>query len=256
MDASRNGQWLAFDSNRRGNFDIYRLALPGGEPEGLTDDPADEFDPSWSPNGEEIAFYSFRYGSRDLFVMNADGTQQTRVTDDPGTEAHPSWSPDGNSLVFTRTPMGNRELWVVSRANRTSAWESPRLLTPEGGQYPEWSPDGEWIVYPRSGEIRLIPAEGGDYRILAGVGTVDIRPGGRPAWSPDSRTVYFKSIGEGSVTSLWSVSVSGGEPRLLIRLDDPTRPSLRGGVVTDGERLFFTLGTQESDIWVLDLLPG
>ena len=41
--------------------------------------------------------------------------------------------------------------------------------------------------------------------------------------------------------------------RLLGRLDDPLRPSFRPEFATDGERFFFTVGTQESDICVMDL---
>jgi Tol biopolymer transport system component len=100
ISVSPDGRWLVFDSNRRGNFDIYRLALPDGQPEQLTDHPANDFIRSWSPDGEEIAFYSFRHGTRDLFVMRADGSYETRLTDDPAQERGPDWSPDGNSLAF------------------------------------------------------------------------------------------------------------------------------------------------------------
>jgi hypothetical protein len=50
--------------------------------------------------------------------------------------------------------------------------------------------------------------------------------------------------------------LSGGVPRLLVRFDDPLRPSFRPEFATDGERLFFTVGSQESDLWVMDLRSG
>ena len=36
-------------------------------------------------------------------------------------------------------------------------------------------------------------------------------------------------------------------------LDDPTRQPTRYGVTTDGRKLYMTLGSHESDVWVLEL---
>jgi dipeptidyl aminopeptidase/acylaminoacyl peptidase len=118
---SRDGQWLAFDSNRSGNQDIYRMPLAGGEIEQLTTHPADDFVPCWSPDGKEIVFYSWRNGNRDLFLMAADGSSERQLTSEPGDEVYPDWSADGRQIVFlsvqltkdtlallTRTPGGHR----------------------------------------------------------------------------------------------------------------------------------------------------
>jgi Tol biopolymer transport system component len=257
ISVSPDGRWLVFDSNRRGNFDIYRLALPDGQPEQLTDHPANDFVRSWSPDGEEIAFYSFRHGTRDLFVMRADGSYETRLTDDPAQERGPDWSPDGNSLAFHSDKTGNTEIWVMTREDRSSSWGEPQQLTSGGGFNPRWSPDGQWIAYLSAGTLRLISPEGGSHLALAEGGTTILDPDPVfPEWSADSRTVYFKATDAQGMASFWSVPLSGGVPRLLVRFDDPMRPSLRPEFTTDGERFFFTIGTQESDIWVMDLLPG
>ncbi len=100
IGVSSDGRWLAFDSYRSGNQDIYRLALPDGEPVQLTSHPADDFYPSWSPDGQEIAFYSFREGSRDLYLMDADGGLLRRLSYDPTVERYPDWSPEGILVVF------------------------------------------------------------------------------------------------------------------------------------------------------------
>ena len=51
----------------------------------LTDNDADDIQPSWSPDGEKIAFTSDRddnEGVYDIYVMNADdGSDVTRLTD-------------------------------------------------------------------------------------------------------------------------------------------------------------------------------
>lgn len=49
-------------------------------------------------------------------------------------------------------------------------------------------------------------------------------------------------------------SPEGGIPRLLVRFDDPTRPSSRAEFATDGKRFYFTVQERESDIWRMELV--
>ena len=58
----------------------------------------------------------------------------------------------------------------------------------------------------------------------------------------------------GGQSSIWSVPVVGGEPRMLVRFDDPSRRSLRREFATDGRRFYFTIARDESDIWAMELL--
>src|SRR5262245_23192872 len=59
VSVTRDGRWIAFDSNRSGNQDIYKMPRAGGSQVQLTKDPHDDFLPSWSRDGKSIAFYSF-----------------------------------------------------------------------------------------------------------------------------------------------------------------------------------------------------
>ena len=79
VSVTRDGEWLAFDSDRAGNHDIYSMPAAGGEARQLTRDPADEFNPAWSPDGSEIAFHSWRSGNRDSYVVSADGTRERLI---------------------------------------------------------------------------------------------------------------------------------------------------------------------------------
>jgi len=256
IGVSRDGRWLAYDSNLNGNQDIYKMPIGGGEAERLTSDPGDDFLPAWSPDGQEIAFYSWRRGNRDLAVMMADGSRFQQLTDDPASESYPDWSPDGLRLVFTSEKTGRGELFVISRENKQAKWGVPRQMTSTGALQPcKWSPDGRLIVYTNgTSGLWIIPAEGGEPRELVG-GRDSAIPAvpWYPAWSKDGRTVYYTGYDADRQASFWSVPVSGGKPKLLVKFDDPSRQSSRYEFATDGEKFYFTLAKYESDIWVGEL---
>ena len=91
---------IAFTSNRDGNDEIYVMNADGTGVTRLTDNPASDQQPAWSPDGSRIAFTSNRDGNFDIYVMNADGTGVTRLTT---TTTHlgstrPAWC--GNQIAF------------------------------------------------------------------------------------------------------------------------------------------------------------
>ena len=72
------------------------------------------------------------------------------------------------------------------------------------------------------------------------------------AWSPDGRTLYYLAQGSEG-WSLRAVPARGGPSRVLVRFDDPTRQHTRYGFSTDGRAFYFTIGSHESDVWVMEL---
>ena len=255
ISVSPDSKWLAFDSNRSGNQDIYKMPVDGGELEKLTTHPSDDFLPSWSPDGKEIVFYSFRKGNRDIHLMTADGRSIRQLTDDPAQERYPDWAPDGKQLVFMSDKTGRQELFVFSRSKEDDGWGVPKQLTFDGGRWPRWSPDGSLIAYIWDASLRVIPPEGGDPRIL--VSSHDpaiISVPGFPEWSLDGLMIYYKAYNAEGDSSFWSVPAVGGKPKLLVRLDDVNRKSIRREFAADGSRLFFTFTDSKSDLWVMDLI--
>jgi Tol biopolymer transport system component len=248
---------LYFAANQRGNFDIYRLDLPAGEPVQVTTDPADEWEADESPDGRWLAFYSLRHGTRDIFVMPADGGTATRVSFDPGEERYPNWSPDGSSLTFTTddSPVANG-IFVVSR-DTSGRWGAPRQVSEIGGQT-AWSSDGKSILAAIQNRIVSLPLDGGQAREL-----YSVRPGSD---DPAPATIFervpnlggfipfYSTAADGG--SFWGLPEGGGRPRLLARQDDLTNVNSGTGMrgyQTDGVRLFFTMDDRESDIFVAEV---
>jgi hypothetical protein len=117
---------------------------------------------------------------------------------------------------------------------------------------PRWSPDGGLIAYrvPDAG-LSVVRPDGQDVRLLVPrVARIF------PAWSLDSRTIYYKVNEAGSRASFWSVPAAGGDPRLLVQLDDPSHGSVRSEFATSAERFYFTVTEYESDISLIELAAG
>ncbi len=100
--ASNTGR-IVFSSFRDGNPEIYVMDANGRNQERLTNHPAYDYDPDWSPDGTKIAFVSSRDGGREqIHVMDADGKNVIRLTNGRGTKGAPDWSPDAGEthLIF------------------------------------------------------------------------------------------------------------------------------------------------------------
>ena len=108
-----NGR-IAFASNRDGNFEVYSMLPDGTDLRRLTNTPATECCPDWSPDGSKVAFVSYRDGNNEIYVADADGGNPTRLTFDPAWDADPDWSPDGQMLAFGSNRDGNGEIYVMN----------------------------------------------------------------------------------------------------------------------------------------------
>src|SRR5215813_10099923 len=91
---------IAFESSRDGNVEIYLLTANSLESTRLTNTPAGDHAPIWSPDGARIAFTSLRDGMPNVYLMNPDGSRQTRLTDQLTSSRAPVWSPDGTQIAF------------------------------------------------------------------------------------------------------------------------------------------------------------
>jgi hypothetical protein len=227
------------------------MQLPEGEVERLTDDPADDFAPAWSPDGAEIAFHSFRTGNRDLFVMPARGGGAQPVTTGPGQDRFPHWSPDGRRIAFERDSSPNMA-FVVERGE-SGGWGKPRPLGPLGRDFAaDWSADSRHIFTAVHGFIREVSVPGGQVRVVYHARNLaaDPIPAGVRLMDHDS-TIVFKT--ENMNGSFWSIPVLGGIPRQLVRFDVAGHDSFRSDFDISGDRIYFIMANHQSDLFMAEL---
>jgi TolB protein len=110
---SRDGR-IAFISDRDGNAEIHTMKSDGTSVVRLTDDPAIDTEPSWSPDGRKIAFCSDRDGDFEIYVMHGDGSGVVKLSDNGATDGHPVWSPDGKRIAFHSDQDGDFEIYVTN----------------------------------------------------------------------------------------------------------------------------------------------
>lgn len=188
---------IAFVSTRdgNGNGDIFVSDLAGDRVLNLTQDPAPDRHPSWSPDGSQIVFASRRNDNWDLYLMQADGSGLRRLTSDAGYEGEPEWSPDGNQIAFSAMREGNLDIYMLDLTSN----QQRRITDHESADsQPAWSPDGRQIAFTswRDGdqEIYAVTLASGELQNMS----VHPAPDYNPAFSPDGRKISYISDRDGS----------------------------------------------------------
>ena len=157
-EISPDGRFVAFLSDRAGEFDIWLTQVGTGEFRNLTS----ELPPMSAPgavlrnfgftgDGSEIWFsISGRPGDRKMLMPLLGGAVRPFLGEGDVT---PSWSPDGSRLAyFNNKEHGGDPVFVAERMGA----DARLLLPPEKGvlhnHNPVWSPDGKWIYFVRGVE--------------------------------------------------------------------------------------------------------
>jgi TolB protein len=234
--------------------DLYLLNDQGGQLAKLTDHPADEFGPTFSPDGNRIGYLrADRFGQSTPVtrVLELTSGQESQV---PQSTWFPvSWSPDGSRMALNVAG----ELILVNA-------DGGGAVTVTSGAVGRawWSPDGTRLAFTRgaleAGNVYLIDLHGSNIRQVTLLGNRQAGP-----WSIGGEALLIQvSIPGGCVFKGWP-SPCGPVPLDLALLDPDTRSEqllttpydeLHPEWSPDGQRvLFIAYDGGQPDLFALSL---
>jgi len=205
---SPDGRRVAVEVDDGRNSEVGIVDLERGTLSYVTNHPASDGRPLWTPDGEHIVFSSDRDGSQGLFTTTPDGTGPVeRLAAFPGMLViQPGgWSADASRLAFMYIP--GAVLIGTLRLDGSGTWEPLSLGSGASFQTPSVSRDGRWIAYTSNETernevyVQRFPELGRKVQVSPG-GGID------PAWSADGTRLYYRSE-----TTMMVVSMEDGRPR-------------------------------------------
>ncbi len=196
-----SGGTVVFSMYAGAQRDLFALAPGQNTPIRLTDSPADDRDPAWSPDGQRIAFSSRRDGNWELYVLDLLSGEIVRLTYDLAYEGSPSWSPDGQWLAYEAYYEGNLDIYII----KTDGSEGPYPVTrsPSADFAPAWanSPNGRELAYVslREGnqDIFVISLDDPNEVTATNITRTPDADEDNPAWAPDGEFLAYSTIENG-----------------------------------------------------------
>lgn len=223
---SPDGKRISFASNRRNKafFDIYTLALPGGEAKLVYQNDGYNVAGRWSPDGKKMLVGTWRSNfDSDLAVLDLE-TGQTRQLNPEGQVARyedAAWGADGKT-VYVITDLGRDFLGIGAIDVETRALSYKDT--------PDW--DVEGIRLSRDGtRIASVQNEDGYSRLILRdlqsweeVALPEIPKGliSGVSFSEDGRYLAFNLQGPTATSDIWRCHLGEG------KLERMTRSSLAG----------------------------
>jgi Tol biopolymer transport system component len=142
-----SGDEIAYQSNRDGNADIYKIDVDTRVETRLTFDEAYDGWPQASPDGQTISFFSDRINGglmMDIYLMDRDGSNLRKLSNLGYNQTAHAWSPDGSMIAY-EAEVNNTG--VICLKNLDTGEERVLTDTAYICISPHWSPDGKYIIY-------------------------------------------------------------------------------------------------------------
>jgi len=251
-DVSSDGKWLALANLRESQEDLFVMRTDGTELSRVTDDPARDRGPVFSPDGTALTFYSNKGGSYQGWSIRRDGGDRTLLTSVPDRQwNYVVTSPDGRSVLAASADEG----WLIGPATGP--------LTPQSGPLTEAPRVEAGVFFPTNwtrdsrGLTGYIKAPSGGY---AGIATYDLASraikllsdvgtGELIAWMPDhTRMVYFTASGKLMIQD----NVTLKRHEIDVKLPLPPDADFNIVAARDGRTLYYGAQQTEANIWKVE----
>ncbi|MBN1564145.1 MAG: PD40 domain-containing protein [Anaerolineae bacterium] len=107
------GNYIAWESSRDGNWNIYMFDVSTGDYQPLTTDIANDINPFWFPDGERIVYQSDSDGDWDIYQLNRVTDELIPLTTNDVEDVDPIVSPDGKWIAWLQQDtVGVYNLWL------------------------------------------------------------------------------------------------------------------------------------------------
>jgi len=170
---SPDGESIVGQRLKNGNWDIYIYTIDGKQEVRLTEHPAMDSQPFWSPDGKFIVFMSNREKTEDLWAIPMQGIQPAgapvRIKRNLGKNTRLTDYTASGALTMFMFQEGTSDDLFVLKVDPLSGEAQGRFRP--FADYPtpvssKWSPDGSLLAYTsRKGNIRfpgIFVTQGGD----------------------------------------------------------------------------------------------
>jgi dipeptidyl aminopeptidase/acylaminoacyl peptidase len=190
---SPDERFLAVGKRESGNRyrDLWLYDLERHTQTRLTFDPADDFNPTWSPDGSRIVFGTTRKGGqRDIYVKAASGVgAEQPILQSPFEKSPECWSSDSKVVLFNlQPPNGRRQVWALPMQGGAQPYVT--LTGPGDIEQAQLSPDARFVAY-RSNESGRPQVYVQNFPPTAARWQISTDGGYFPQWRRDGKELYF-----------------------------------------------------------------